>query len=101
MTKSEMIEKALELARKGMTAGTGFDPAEIAAVINAGEIPEGATIASVGAQTLRYEGGEVVCYHDERGAGKRTPAAVGTDAYESVLIQYAVRKSQRGSRGGC
>lgn len=85
--KSELIKRAEGLLK---TNNTAYSPAKLAEIIEAGTIPNGATLAVSGNQTVKLENDAVVCYVDGKPA-KTTPVV---DAMrDTILVQYAVMAS--------
>lgn len=85
--KSELIKRAESLLK---TNNTAYSPAKLAEIIEAGTIPNGATLAVSGNQTVKLENDTVICYVDGKPA-KTTPVV---DAMRgTILVQYAVMAS--------
>jgi hypothetical protein len=94
MTTADMIATARKIAES--QPGYAYNPQTLAAVIEAGEVPDGATVMVMGEQVAKLEGAEVVTYVDGK-VTRRTPASPDRSR---ELVGYAVMQSRLSTQAG-
>jgi len=88
-TTAALITKAHEQARK--IPGYAYNPQTLEAIITAGELPVGVTLATSGDQNLIREGNEILCVKNGQ-ITRRTPLTPASE--QQLLVAYAVSASK-------
>ena len=89
MNTEQMIAQAEAIIKS--QPGYSYNPAKLAEIISAGEIPEDVCLCSMSGQNFYREGDEIVAKRDGQEI-KRTP--LDDSARQQVLVMYAAHAAK-------